>query len=285
MNVFPLIAFNATQPADYLAALGLTRACPNSPRLSFTDATPHLHTEDDPEHVAAGITAALVQATTPEAYPISDHIQTTVPTWSTIEDLSYRSWDEPAVDQAMRAFDFGVINGGKPGPDPQVSPGSLILISGRSYVRKILEDLWPTPESAHAPQIEQLTNDIRALLNGNSPHPVMAPTALRYSTVESSPRLRTGTETAVITPAVELLAFYGAMSLLASQVATASGRRQRPGMTWALNPVPLTMTALVAIHEQRTAPASWPRYTTAKIRVGGGAKTSYFADTHPLERA
>ncbi|GAB78907.1 hypothetical protein SAMN05421595_0118 [Austwickia chelonae] len=290
MSAYQLAALDASNPAHYLAAVGLLRVAPGPAELSFTDTTPVLHCEDAPADLAVVVAKSTAEATKPEGFPIPAHVQTTVPAWSVVRELADRSWEDPELDAALRVFDYGRING-KVSEDPQVSPASTVLVTGRSYARKSLADLWPTPTGRKADTIEQirldqtedLARDLEVLLTGGYPRPRKSGIALRFTTAETTPRLRYGTEDVITVPTVELLAYLGVTTFLAGQLGIDRDGRRGPGLTWALNPVPLGLASLVAVHEQQSAPPSWARYTTVKTSVGGGAKISHFADTRPLE--
>lgn len=289
MTTHELHALDGTSPTGWLAALGLVRACPSSTRLSFTDATPVLHTDLQAPEVAAAAAEVLAQASRPENLPIPKSVHTTVPTTPVMAELARRTWDEPAMDQATAFFDYGTIKEGTTGP--QVGAGSLILISGTSHLRQSLKNLWPSPSGRKAPPLErvraqqtqQLRADLTEILTGGYPRAAATGNALRYTAAEITPRLRSGTESTITTPAVEILAFHGATALLAHQLGVPSTGRERAGLTWALNPVPLTPAALVAIHEQQAVPASWTRCTTVKTPLDKKATASYFGDTRILE--
>lgn len=292
MNNYPLHALDGTAPAGFLAALGMARSAPPGTRVAYEGATPVLHSDLEADQIAESTAAELGRTTTPESLPFPDDMRTTVPLWSVMAGLAEQTWDDPGMDEATGIFDYGSINGVKPGPDPKVKAGSLIMFSGKSHLRTSLQDLWPLSvgrkaapvERVRAEQTQQLRHDLLALLAGGYPRSVPTGNALRYTAAEISPRLRSGTESTITTPCVELLAYRGATALLAHQIGTTATGQERAGMTWALNPVPLTPASVVAIHEQQAAPSSWTRYTTVKTSIGGGTKASYFGDTRLLEK-
>lgn len=294
MTSYTLAGLDASRPPDYLAALGLTYLASRA-RLSFNQTTPMLTVDVGRDEVVERVAAGLEDLTAPETFPLPDEekFRTTTPTWSTLFDLSVRSWTEPAMDALLRTFDVGgTAAGQKSGQDtdPKVSSASLVLISGRSYLRKSLSELWSPPTRKDAVdsregQRADLRQDLIRLLDGGTPQPLRGPMALRFTVTDPSPRLRSGTEEGILYPTVEGLAYTGMTLLLPRQLGHPAddSARTRPGLTWALNPTPLSATAVVAIHEQQAAPPDWPRFTAVTRTIGGGTKASHFTDVRPLE--
>lgn len=301
MTSWTLTSLDGTHPAGFLAALGLCSITPNA-RLAFSGATPILISDADLEEATAAIAAAIEEATHPDAFPLPDivELRTTTPRWSTLSGLCEQSWVNDAIDAVMHTVDAGRSTSDvKPtDPDPKAPSGSLILISGRSYLRKSLAELWPPPTAkrssdphAHlSAQRASLRASVRTLLTGDTPPLHDDAMGLRYTVTEASPRLRHGVEGSVIQPLTEALAYLGATRLLPHQLgvapsrigATPEGVATRAGLTWALNPVPLTSAAMIAVQEQQAAPADWEHYTALTRPIGGGTKASQFVEIRHL---
>ena len=296
MTPWTITAIDASQPAGYLAALGLLTLAPAA-QLRFEHTTPVLLVDGDPHQLAGAVAEGLEAVTSPESMPLPDvpTLRTTTPAWSAVAELCRRSWAEQPLDCALRLFDLGAAKTGA-GADPQVIAGALVLISGKSYPRKSLSELWPDPPgragdvpARRAQQRQELRDSIAGLLQGQHVTAVPGAMAMRYTTSDPSPRLRSGAETAAVQPALEALAYVGATRLLPGQLGHPprppgdSPRNPRPGLTWALNPVPMTLTAVINVHETRAWPATWLRFTAVKTAIGGGTKAAHFTDIRPLE--
>lgn len=302
MSTWTISALDGSQPAGYLAALGLAFALPDA-TIRFDETTPVLAAAADEELAVESACSALECATHPDSFPFPDQkdLRSTTPSWSTLHPFARASWTDSGVNDALRTFDVGSAKE-KTGAlaDPQVASASLILITGRSYVRKSLNDLWPAPRRKKDAGVERerqrsaLRFSIRNLLRGGTVATSTAGMALRFTASEASPRLRLGTEVATIRPSIEALAFLGATHLLPRQLGRPAVRRpnddgrtpplwERRGLTWSLNLVDLTPRAVATIHEERAAPAVWPRFTTVARTNGGGDRASHFTEIRPLE--
>lgn len=300
MNSWTITAVDGTHPAGFLASLGLCSVTPRA-QLSFRGPVPILISDVDLEEAVAAIATAIEENTHPDRFPLPDveELRTTTPHWSTLAPLCTLTWDSDGIDAVVRTFDAGGLGGAGQSavPDPKAPSGSLILISGRSYLRKSLAELWPPPATKRASdpdahlsnQRATLRASVRALLVGETPPLHAAAMGLRYTVTESSPRIRHGVEESLIQPVTEALAYLGVIRLLPHQLglgtpeSTMDTLPTRPGLTWALNPVPLTITAMIAIHEQRGAPPEWEHYTALTSTIGGGTKASHFVKIRPLE--
>ncbi|CAG7570811.1 hypothetical protein FB554_2928 [Barrientosiimonas humi] len=280
MTTWELTALDGGHPSGFLAALGL--AALSDGTLSFLESgTPALTHEKEAGDVARSVVDQLENLTAPENFPLPDvaTLRSTTPAWSALADLCAQSWDSPALDDVLRTMDVGGTKGGAVIPaDPQVKSAALILISGRSYVRKSCADLWPPAKRGkdsaqhRAQQRQLLLDDVHALLDGDAPRFITDSMVLRFSVAETSPRLTLGTESAAAVPVVELLALVGVLQLLPGTLDAEGGA----GLVWSLNPAPMGASAVAQLVINDIHPASWPTFTASVRSIGGGTKASRF---------
>lgn len=265
----------ASDPAHYLAAVGVVSSLGPSSRLHFVEAAPILSCDDPTDVIVAMLGAQIRHLTDPSTCPLPDTagMRTTTPSWSALSPLVQASWDDPLLDQLLRTMDTGVVKAGKTPPDPQVMSSTLTLISGKSYLRKSLLELWPEDDRA-----DRIDDDVRELLAGGYPGQRESGMALRFTAAEVSPRLRTGSETSHVVPLIEALALLGQTQFLPGQ--RRDGDR---GFVWSLNPNPLPARTLIDLHETRAQPGHWPSYAADVRSIGGGTKASRIVNVHPLE--
>ena len=293
MNRWTIKHLDGGYPSDYLAAIGIVCLVPGATMAFPAGTAPVLASELDENNVAAQIVEGIERLTLEDTSPLPDAkpMYTTTPAWSSLAELCLQSWDNPTVDRLLRTFDTGSVKErGK--LDPQVESAALVLVSGRSYVRKSIGELWPARDKK-ADRDQQLQaardafhNDALDLLQGRRPQSVADAMALRFTASETSPRLRAGTDASVITPLVEGLAFAGATCLLPRQegISVDNPQARTKGLKWALNPVPLTVQAIVDVHEQDAAPSQWPSFTAEVRTIGGGTMAQHFVYVRALEQ-
>lgn len=293
MTQWALTHLDGGHPSDFLAAVGIASLVAGS-TIAFPEGTiPVLASELDESSIADQLVEGIEHLTRAELSPLPDHIRTTTPAWSVLAPLCWDSWHNPTLDDLLRTFDIGVAKARNNLLDPQVEAATLVLVTGKSYVRKSIDELWPAPERKvdRESQLEAMREALHLaatdLLEGRRPASAPDAMALRFTASETSPRLRAGSEASVITPLVEALAFAGATRLLPRQQGITSDDPPKAirGLRWALNLVPLTARALVDIHEQDAAPAAWPRFTARTQIIGGGTKAQQFVDVRPLEES
>lgn len=277
MTTWMLRALNATEPTGFLAALGLCTALPAS-QLRFTNEhCPALTAPTNEDEAVAQVVASLTARTHPDCRPLGHekNLWTTTPAWEALDPACNASWTEPDVDALLRTYQIGSTK--QPRQTPwQVTSASLMLISGRSYLGKALEQAWPDG-------YDQATS-LRTLLRGDFPSMARG-MSLRLTATESSPRLRGGDEQTWICPIVELLGLLGMTALLPRQLSIDPAKESPPsrGITWTLNPVPMSAHALIDLHEQQTPPAGWPRFTASVKNISVDDRQSHFTNIHRLE--
>ncbi|WP_182911389.1 hypothetical protein [Actinomyces sp. 2119] len=293
-----LAAFSGRRADHVLAAWGLTSLLPGSTvHFVGTWKVPVIRLQGGPSRLAETAGNALVETTWDLERRALWSITTTVPPRSAANRMSTNAWKESVQRGALVAA--GVLQGvdmsaaaGSPGKkaDLPVRAADLTLLSGRSYTAKSVQDTWEllgarTAEQAHS----RATTEIRRLLDGETTLAQAKP-GLRFSANQPTPRLTSGSEECDVLPLVDLLAFCGQLLLQPRQHAV-TGRPDRSepeaanssgkAFSWVLNPVPLDIEAVVAIHESPPENLSWPRWTSQIRSTEGSAKISFLTYSRP----
>ena len=84
---------------------------------------------------------------------------------------------------------------------------------------------------------------------------------LRFSASQVTPRITSGSEECDVYPLVDLLAFCGHL-LLQPQQREMTREGPVKALTWVLHPVPLTMEAIIDLHESPPPELPWRRWTS-----------------------
>ena len=288
----PLAALSGHRPAHVLACWGLASLLPGA-TLHFEGdwAVPVLTWDGDAEALAQVAAEALVagtwdlesrmpqelQALKPKEY------QTTTPSRTGANALSAAAWEASGEAGALVAadvlqtFDLSASKSGKGAKaDIQVRAAALTLFSGRSRTAKSVQDTWLLLD-ANMPEAARTTAavEIEWLLDGRL-HVVEAQPGLRFSANHPTPRVTSGSEKCDVHPLIDLLAFCGQLLLQPAQRPLTSSA-SRKEFTWVLNPVPLTATAIIDIHESPPEHLPWPRWSSPIRSAGGAAKISFLA--------
>lgn len=279
MNHWNLAFLDPAQPAHYLAVLGLLSLAGEATTAEFPDgSSPRITTDQDETDLVTAVVAGIEDLTLTRLGDLPAAMQTTTPTWTTLTPYAERSWDDSFADRLCRTVDIGALkNGSTFGPDAQSPAAALTLISGKSHLAKSAGDLWAT--RTHEETRDWYRADLTALLQGAPPRTVESTMALRFTAADPAPRLRSGRETTRTVPLLEGLALAGQTTLLPAQTDVAGSR----GLTWTLNPVPLGLPAIIDLHETRTAPPLWPRYTATISGVGGKSSARRFGPSTRVE--
>ena len=103
---------------------------------------------------------------------------------------------------------------------------------------------------------------------------------LRFSASQATPRITSGSEECDVYPLVDLLAFCGHL-LLQPQQREMTREHPTKALSWVLNPVPLTMEAIIDLHESPPPELPWHRWTSLIRGTGSTAKVTSFAPAHP----
>ena len=219
-------------------------------------------------------------------------ITTTTPARSAVNVLSHAGWQAADKTSDLRAcgpvavFDASVtsVQGGeiRKTQDLKVWRSTLTLFSGKSHTAKSVQDTWglmgasltttDDAVAAGAAHLDRLVHGDLAVAR--------AKPGLRFSASQATPRITSGSEECDVYPLVDLLAFCGHL-LLQPQQREMTREHPTKALSWVLNPVPLTMEAIIDLHESPPPELPW-RWWTSLIRgTGSTAKVTSFAPAHP----
>ena len=219
-------------------------------------------------------------------------ITTTTPARSAVNVLSHAGWQ--AADKAsdlrtsgpVAVFDASATSAERLKStgmqDLQVRSSALTLLSGKSHTAKSVQDTWglmgeslTTADDAVAAGAAHLDRLVRGDLAVARAKP-----GLRFSTSQATPRITSGSEECDVYPLVDLLAFCGHL-LLQPQQREMTRERAAKALTWVLHPVPLTMEAIIDLHESPSPELPWNRWTSRIRGTGSTSKVTSFAPAHP----
>ncbi|TFH51430.1 hypothetical protein E4J66_12105 [Actinomyces viscosus] len=219
-------------------------------------------------------------------------IATTTPARSAVNVLSCAGWraakktSDLSGSGPVAVFDASATSADQPTiaktPDLQVRSSALTLLSGKSHTAKSVQDTWgllgeslKTADgavSAAAAQLDRLVGGDLAVAR--------AKPGLRFSASQATPRVTSGSEECDVYPLVDLLAFCGHL-LVQPQQREMAHEHPAKAFTWVLHPVPLTIEALVDLHESPPPELPWQRWTSRIRGTGSTAKVTSFAPAHP----
>ena len=278
----PLHCLSGHHPAHVLAAWGLVSLLPGA-TLSFTEeaAVPVLRWEAGIEQMVQ----VLAESVTARTWGLGDSglegIQTTTPTRSQANSVISRSWGKVEKDGAVPVasleaiWDVSASDRPFKDPDLKVHASDLTMLSGRSYTSNCLQEAWELLGATDLAQARECARrELELLLSGRT-SVVEAKPGLRFSASHPTPRTISGSERCDGEPFVDILAFCGQILLCPLQrEKDAQGRRYKV-LTWVLNPLPLTIEALVDLHESPPAHLPWSRWSAPITQAGSSAKISY----------
>ena len=218
-------------------------------------------------------------------------ITTTTPRRSAVNALSHAGWQAADKTSDLSAcgpvavFDASATSAERLKStgmqDLQVRSSALTLLSGKSHTAKSVQDTWrlmgaslATADDAVAAGAAHLDRLVRGALAVARAKP-----GLRFSASQATPRITSGSEECDVYPLVDLLAFCGHL-LLQPQQREMTREYPAKALTWVLNPVPLTMEAIIDLHESPPPELPWHRWTSLIRGTGSTAKVTSFAPAH-----
>ena len=278
---YRLAALSGHRPAHVLACWGLASLLPGA-ALHFEGdwAVPVLTWVGGAQALAKAAAEALVAGTWDLENRSLRGIRTTTPSRTVANALARAAWEacrEPAVlagSGIVQTYDLSASSQPAKKADIQVRSAALTLLSGTSYTAKSVQDTWSllgagTREAArNAAAVE-----IARLLDGRLAVAEAKP-GLRFSASQPTPRLTSGSEKCDVHPLIDLLAFCGQLLLQPAQRAMSGSRKV---FTWVLNPVPLTVTTIVDLHESPPDHLPWLRWSSAIQSTEGTARITFLA--------
>lgn len=270
---YRLAALSGHRPAHVLACWGLTSLLTGA-ALHFEGdwAVPVLTWAGDADALAQAAAKALVAGTWDLENRSLQGVKTTTPSRTVANALSRAAWKASRdaagliANNVVQTYDLSDLSASsksakKQKTDIQVGAAALTLLSSKSYSAKSVRDTWSLL-SAGAPEAARATAavEIARLLDGRLAVAEAKP-GLRFSASQPTPRLTSGSEKCDVHPLIDLLAFCGQLLLQPAQRPVSSGPRKV--FTWVLNPVPLTITMILDLHESPPDRLPWPRWSSA----------------------
>ena len=280
---YRLAALSGHRPAHVLACWGLTSLLTGA-ALHFEGdwAVPVLTWAGDADALAQAAAKALVAGTWDLENRSLQGVKTTTPSRTVANALSRAAWEASRdaagliANNVVQTYDLSASKSAKKKEtDIQVCSAALTLLSGKSYTAKSVHDTWSLL-GAGAPEVARATAavEIVRLLDGRLAVAEAKP-GLRFSASQPTPRLTSGSGKCDVHPLIDLLAFCGQLLLQPAQRPVSSGPRKV--FTWVLNPVPLTITMILDLHESPPDHLPWPRWSSAIQSTEGTARITFLA--------
>ena len=289
---YRLTALPGYRAAYVLATWGLVSLLPGATLRFEGEGVPVVGYGGDTDELVNVAARSLAERT----WKLGDHglrgIATTTPTRSAANVLSHAGWQAAEKTSDLSAsgpvavFDTSATSADQSKmtrtQDLQVRSSALTLLSGRSHTAKSVQDTWglmgeslTTADDAVAAGAAHLDRLVRGDLAVARAKP-----GLRFSASQATPRITSGSEECDVYPLVDLLAFCGHL-LLQPQQREMTRERAAKALTWVLHPVPLTMEAIIDLHESPPPELPWNRWTSRIRGTGSTSKVTSFAPAHP----
>ena len=288
---YRLTALPGYRAAYVLATWGLVSLLPGATLRFEGEGVPVVGYGGDTDELVNVAARSLAERT----WKLGDHglrgIATTTPTRSAVNVLSHVGWQaaektsDLSTSGPVAVFDTSATSADQSKmtrtQDLQVRSSALTLLSGRSHTAKSVQDTWglmgeslTTADDAVAAGAAHLDRLVRGDLAVARAKP-----GLRFSASQATPRITSGSEECDVYPLVDLLAFCGHL-LLQPQQREMTREYPAKALTWVLNPVPLTMEAIIDLHESPPPELPWRRWTSRIRGTGSTAKVTSFAPAH-----
>ena len=289
---YRLTALPGYRAAYVLAIWGLVSLLPGATLRFEGEGVPVVGYGGDTDELVNVAARSLAERT----WKLGDHglrgIATTTPTRSAVNVLSHVGWQaaektsDLSTSGPVAVFDTSATSADQSKmtrtQDLQVRSSALTLLSGRSHTAKSVQDTWglmgeslTTADDVVAAGAAHLDRLVRGDLAVARAKP-----GLRFSASQATPRITSGSEECDVYPLVDLLAFCGHL-LLQPQQREMTREYPAKALTWVLNPVPLTMEAIIDLHESPPPELPWHRWTSLIRGTGSTAKVTSFAPAHP----
>ena len=280
---YRLVALSGHRPAHVLACWGLTSLLTGA-ALHFEGdwAVPVLTWAGDADALAQAAAKALVAGTWDLENRSLQGVKTTTPSRTVANALSRAAWEarraaaglsaRSGVQPAVRSAWKSAL---KPERGLLVCSAALPRRCGTPYPATAVPDPGSLigggpPEGPRATAAVEIVR----LLDGRLAVAEAKP-GLRFSASQPTPRLTSGSEKCDVHPLIDLLAFCGQLLLQPAQRPVSSGPRKV--FTWVLNPVPLTITMILDLHESPPDHLPWPRWSSAIQSTEGTARITFLA--------
>ena len=289
---YRLTALPGNRAAYVLATWGLVSLLPGATLRFEGEGVPVVGYRGDTDELVNVAARGLVERTWGLGERGLRGIATTTPTRSAVNVLSYAGWQTAgsASDLSqcgpVAVFDASSTSAEQSKiprtQDLHVRSSALTLLSGRSHTAKSVQDTWRlmgtslvTADDAVAAGAAHLDRLVRGDLAIARAKP-----GLRFSASQATPRATSGSEECDVYPLVDLLAFCGHL-LLQPQQREMTREYPAKALSWVLNPVPLTMEAIIDLHESPPPELPWRRWTSLIRGTNTASSVRSFAPARP----
>ena len=289
---YRLTALPGNRAAYVLATWGLVSLLPGATLHFEGEAVPVVGYGGDTDELVNVAARGLVERTWGLGERGLRGITTTTPRRSAVNVLSHAGWQAADKTSDLSAcgpvavFDASVTSVKsreiRRTQDLKVWRSALTLFSGTSHTAKSVQDTWRLMGASRATADDAVAAGaahLDRLVHGDLAVARAKP-GLRFSASQATPRITSGSEECDVYPLVDLLAFCGHL-LLQPQQREMVGKSPARAFTWVLHPVPLTMEAIIDLHESPPPELPWHRWTSLIRGTGSTAKVTSFAPAHP----
>lgn len=276
------------RPAHVLCAWGLTSLLPGA-MLHFagTWGEPVITWAGSPRQLADQAATQMVARLWDLGSGPLAGIKTTAPSRKDVNRVVAQAWREVRTGadlpeaSVIRTFDLAGLTVKKnPAGEHVVSSAALTLLTGTCHAAKTVQDMWQLLGARTEQEARQRASEEILLLLEGAVTVAEAKPGLRFSASAMMPRTTSGSEACDMQPFVDLLALCGQMLIEPAQrTLTQAGLRK--GLMWFLHPVPLTIEAVIDLHESPPSGVPWPR-RSALILKEPTAKFSYLSQSEPV---
>ena len=289
---YRLTALPGNRAAYVLATWGLVSLLPGATLRFEGEGVPVVGYGGDTDELVNVAARGLVERTWGLGERGLRGITTTTPARSAVNVLSHAGWQaadktsDLSASGPVAVFDASVtsVQGGeiRKTQDLKVWRSTLTLFSGKSHTVKSVQDTWGLMGALRATADDVVAAGaahLDRLVHGDLAVARAKP-GLRFSASQVTPRITSGSEECDVYPLVDLLAFCGHL-LLQPQQREMTRERAAKALTWVLHPVPLTMEAIIDLHESPPPELPWNRWTSRIRGTGSTSKVTSFAPAHP----
>lgn len=289
---YRLTALPGNRAAYVLATWGLVSLLPGATLHFEGEAVPVVGYGGDTDELVNVAARGLVERTWGLGERGLRGITTTTPRRSAVNVLSHAGWQAADKTSDLSAcgpvavFDASVTSVKsreiRRTQDLKVWRSALTLFSGTSHTAKSVQDTWElmgasrttadVAVAAGAAHLDRLVHGEIAVAR--------AKPGLRFSASQATPRITSGSEECDVYPLVDLLALCGHL-LLQPQQREMVGKSPARAFTWVLHPVPLTMEAIIDLHESPPPELPWHRWTSLIRGTNTASSVTSFAPARP----
>ena len=288
---YRLTALPGNRAAYVLATWGLVSLLPGATLRFEGEGVPVVGYGGDTDELVNAAARGLAERTWGLGERGLRGITTTTPGRSAVNVLSYAGWQTAGSASDLNqcgpvaVFDASSTSAEQSKiprtQDLHVRSSALTLLSGRSHTAKSVQDTWRLMGASRATADDAVAAGaahLDRLVCGDLAIARAKP-GLRFSASQATPRATSGSEECDVYPLVDLLAFCGHL-LLQPQQREITRERPAKAFTWVSHPVPLTMEAIIDLHESPPPELPWCRWTSPIRGTGTTSKVTSFAPAY-----